>query len=172
MKYKGHLNPKCNRLFQRHNRGENARYWYSNVPLGRNSIGEMMPSISTNGGFSQRYANHSTRPHTVHILDSNTFSGRHVTSITGHKYESSLKTYTGYTAPNIKRKMAETISKILRPEKQSKTYIETDKENDINRINSDLVPLSNSQWMILSGQLTLLKFLPSVQITTPTYLQM
>ena len=143
-----------------------------------------MPAISTNAGYSQRYANHYLRATTVHILDSNKFSGRHVTSITGHKSESSLKTYTGYTAPNIKRKISETISNTLRPEKQSNTDIEIDKENDIHLINSDLVPLSNSQydtlmfsvkiltWMILSGQLTLLKFLPSVQITSPTYLQM
>jgi hypothetical protein len=144
----------------------------------------MMPAISTNAGLSQRYANHYLRATTVHILDSNKFSGRHVTSVTGHKSESSLKTYTGYTAPNIKRKMSETISNTLRPEKQSSTDIEIDKENDIHLINSDLVPLSNSQydtlmfsvkiltWMILSGQLTLLKFLPNVQITSPTYLQM
>ena len=110
MKYKGHLNPKCNILFQRPSKAENARYWYSNVPLCHNSIGEMMPAISTNAGLSQRYANHSLRATTVHILDSNKFSGRHVTSITGHESESSLKTYTGYTAPNIKRKMSETIS--------------------------------------------------------------
>ena len=70
----------------------------------------MMPAISTNAGLSQRYANHYLRATTVHILDSNKFSGRHVTSVTGHKSESSLKTYTGYTAPNIKRKMSETIS--------------------------------------------------------------
>ena len=106
----------------------------------------MMPAISTNAGLSQRYANHYLRATTVHILDSNKFSGRHVTSITGHKSESSLKTYTGYTAPNIKRKMSETISNTLRPEKQSNTDIEIDKENDIHLINSDLVPLSNSQY--------------------------
>ena len=41
--------------------------------------------------------------------------------------------------------MSETISNTLRPEKQSKSDIETDKENNINLINSYLVPLSNSQ---------------------------
>lgn len=100
MKYKGRLNPKCNRLFQRTSKAENARYLYSNALLGHNSIGEMMPAISTNARLSQRYTNHSLRATTVHKLDSNDFSGRHITSITGHKSESSLKTYTGYTTPN------------------------------------------------------------------------
>jgi hypothetical protein len=67
--------------------------------------------------------------------------GISITCVLCHKSESSLKTYTGYTAPNIKRKMSETISNTLRPEKQSNTDIEIDKENDIHLINSDLVPL-------------------------------
>lgn len=36
-------------------------------------------------------------------------------SVTGHKSEQSLKTYSGYTGKNIKRQMSDTISSTLRP---------------------------------------------------------
>ena len=84
---------------------------------------------------------------TVHILDSNQFAGRHITSITGHKSEISLKPYTGYAVPNIKRKMSDTIADSLRPEKQLKIVSDSEnKENNIDISNSELVPLSNSQF--------------------------
>ena len=108
MKYKGHLNSKCNRLFQRPSKADNSCYWYCNAPLGRNSIGDIMSTISTKAGLSQRYTNHSLRATTVHILDSNAPSGHYITNITDHKSESWLKIYTGYTTPNIKQKMSET----------------------------------------------------------------
>jgi hypothetical protein len=55
-----------------------------------------MPTISKSAGLSMRYTNHSLRSTMVHILDStcNQFAGRHITSSTGHKLETSLKTYT------------------------------------------------------------------------------
>ena len=158
------------------------------VSLGRNSIGDIMSTISTKAGLSQRYTNHSLRATTMHILYRNELSGRHITSITVHKSESSLKIYTGYTAPNIKQKMSETTSNTLKPAKQSKTDIETDKGNDINLINSDIVPLSNSQYYTLVSDVfskdpdfdDIIRTIDAaqiptkyrIQITTRTYLQM
>ena len=145
--YKRHLNPKCSRFFQRPSKGESPVNWCTNAPVGHNAIGNMMPTISKSAGLSKRYTNHSLRSTTVHILDSNQFAGRHITSITGHKSETSLKTYTGYTAPNIKRKMSDTITDSLRPEKQLKIVSDSkNKENNIDISNSELVPLSNSQF--------------------------
>ena len=78
-------------------------------------------------------------------------------SVTGNKFETSLKTYTGYTDQNIKRKMSDTISDSLRTRKQSKKS-KPDKENVKNSIttnptedtdfdmnNYTLEPLSNDQ---------------------------
>ena len=109
-------------FFQRPSKGESPVNWYTNAPVGHNDIGDMMPTISKSAGLSRRYTHYSLRSTTVHKLDStcNQFAGRHITSITGHKLETSLKTYTRYTAPNIKRKMSDTITVSLRPEKQLK----------------------------------------------------
>jgi hypothetical protein len=49
-------------------------------------------------------------------------------SITGHKSESSLKTYTGYTSDRVLRDMSNTISSNLR-----ETSTTENKENDLNR---------------------------------------
>ena len=91
MKYKRQLNPKCVRFFQKPSKAENSLVWYTNAPLGHNSIGDMMPTISASAGLSKRYTSHSLRSTTVHILDANEFAGRHITSITEHKSEKSLK---------------------------------------------------------------------------------
>ncbi|XP_045176600.2 uncharacterized protein LOC123537103 [Mercenaria mercenaria] len=130
MKYKRHLNPKCKRLFQRPNKGESPVNWYINAPLGHNAIGDMMPTISSKAGLSKRYTNHSLRT----ILDSNEFASRHITSVTGHKAESSLKTYTGYTSPNIKRKMSDTISESLSNKIKEKKVETRDKNKEIEDI--------------------------------------
>lgn len=53
MKYKRALNPKCNRLFQRPSRNSNSLQWYDAIPLGHNSIGNMMPKMSESAGLSE-----------------------------------------------------------------------------------------------------------------------
>lgn len=117
-------------IFQRSSKGESPVNWYTNAPVGHNATGDMKMLnnfccsaaivVSKSAGLSKRYTNHSLRSTKVHLIDSNQFAGRHITSITGHKSETSLKTYTGYTAPNIKRKMSDTITDSLRPEKTVK----------------------------------------------------
>lgn len=115
MKYKRALNPKCNRLFQRPSRNPTSLQWYDAIPMGHNSIGDMMPKMSESAGLSKRYTNHSLRATAVHLLDSTgRFSSRHIMSVTGHKSESSLKTYTGYTSTHIKKSMSNALSENLR----------------------------------------------------------
>ena len=53
-----------------------------------------MQSISKDCQLSTIYTNHSLRATTVHLLDVARFPDRHIMSVTGHKAESSLKTYT------------------------------------------------------------------------------
>ena len=139
----------------------NSMIWYANQPLGHNTLGSMMATISEKAGLSKRYTNHSLRSTTVHILDSNEFASRHITSVTGHKSETSLKTYTGYTAPSIKRKMSETIFETLCPKKNKDNVSDSNKENkpvnavetDLDIENTELVPLSDSQYDTLVSDL-------------------
>ena len=87
----------CSALFQRPktNVTDNSEIWYDNVPVGHNTLGSMMARISRKAGLSRKYTNHSLRATAVNILDKAQFASRHIMSVTGHKAESSLKTYSG-----------------------------------------------------------------------------
>ena len=83
--------------------------------MGHNMIGNIMPKLSEKAGLSLCYTNHSLRATSVNILDNvGNFTSRHIMTVTGHKSEASLKTYSGYTGESIKRKMSDTLSDSLR----------------------------------------------------------
>jgi len=73
-----------------------------------------MSTISKESGLSRIYTNRSLRATTVHVLDVARFPDRHIMSVTGHKAQSSLKTYTGYTDSKTKQNMSNTLSNALR----------------------------------------------------------
>jgi len=62
-----------------------------------------MSEISMEFKLSQVYTNHSLRATTVHLLDVASIPGRHIMSVTGHKSESSLKSYTGSLSSYINK---------------------------------------------------------------------
>lgn len=162
MKYKKHLNSKCDKLFQKPNKRFSpiCARWYDNAPLGQNPLGEMMPNISQKAGLSRRYTNYSLRATSVYLLDSiGKYANRHIMTVTGHKSETSLKTYTGYTDSKIKRSMSDTISGSLRSEspKREKLVLKDSNvsETDItlDDVKLTLEPLTNSQYNTLLGDL-------------------
>jgi len=118
--------------------------------------------------LSKVYTNHSLRASSVHLLDSANVP-THIMAVTGHKAESSLKTYTGYTDQNTKKLMSHTISRGfgLDPVKENThpwtiflligAYLE--KFLDLSsRI------LGSSSWIMTSTLLmTLIQFLPDSQ---------
>ena len=69
-----------------------------------------MSDISERAGLSVRYTNHSLRATTLHILDRAQIPSRHIMTVTGHKSENSLKTYSGVTDEGTKRRMSNVIS--------------------------------------------------------------
>ena len=103
--YKKKLNPKYVFLFQRSSNQSKVDVWYDSMPLGRNQLGNVMSEISKEFALSQIYTNHSLRATTVHVFDAANIAGRHIMSVTGHKSESCLKTYTDYTSNKTKKTM-------------------------------------------------------------------
>ena len=116
VKYKKHLNPKITTFFQRPKTkiAPDDKIWYDACAVGHNTLGSMMSKISDAAQLSQRYTNHSLRATAVHVLDAANFPSRHIMSVTGHKAETSLKTYAGYTDSNAKRNMSDEISRSVR----------------------------------------------------------
>ena len=73
-----------------------SNFWY--VPrrnMGKDSLGNMMRSISEKAELSQMYSNHCVRVTTVSILHEKGFSADQISSVTGHKSTQSVTNYIG-----------------------------------------------------------------------------
>ena len=68
-----------------------------------------MKEISIAAELSQTYTNHSIRATTITILDDKGYEARHIKTVSGHRSDSSLKSYRR-TNLNTKRKMCEDLS--------------------------------------------------------------
>lgn len=95
--------------------------YFDNVALWHNHFGSFMSELSKAAHLSQVYTNHSLCATTVHVLDNAEIPSRHIMTVTGHKAESSLKTYFGKTDDAKKRRMPEIINRKL--ETQSKNVL-------------------------------------------------
>lgn len=108
------LNPHCPRLFQQPRTSPKDGVYFNNIAVGHNGLGQFMQTISKISGISTIYTNHSCRATTVSVLDAAQIPSRHIMSVTGHKAESSLKTYSGRTDEKTKKIMSEKISEKIR----------------------------------------------------------
>ena len=144
VKYIRRLNPQCNRLFQQARSIPKDGVYFDNVALGHNKLGSFMNEISKKSGLNTIYTNHSCRATTVHVLDSAQIPSRHIMTVTGHKAESSLKTYSGKTDENTKKLMSQTISEKIKEKCKPKSSETRNVLEDINT-NFDLQPLTDSQ---------------------------
>lgn len=104
-KYVRRLNPKSVSLFQKARTSPINGMYYDNASVGHNKLGTFMTEISRMAKLSHEYTNHSCRATTVHVLDEAQVPSRHIMSVTGHKSESSLKTYSGKTCEKNKKFM-------------------------------------------------------------------
>lgn len=113
MKYLSVLNPMCDAVFQRPKSKENLKdsnIWYDNSPLGKHTLGEKMKRLSEESGLSRSYTNHCLRATTITLLD--IFEARHVMTISGHKSESSIRSYAR-TDDDQKQRMARRITESI-----------------------------------------------------------
>ena len=109
-----HLNPLNEFLFQRPKRwcSSDGTIWYDNMVLGENTLGKKMKVLSKEAKLSVEYTNHSIRATTITILDRNGYEASHIMSVSGHRSESSLKSYTK-TGDLTKCKMAGCLSSAI-----------------------------------------------------------
>ena len=87
--------------------------WYDNMVVGESTLGKKMKVglLSKEAKFSVEYSNHSIRATTITILDRNGYEERHIMSVSGHRSDSSLKSFTkSKTGDLTKCKMAGCLS--------------------------------------------------------------
>ncbi|WAR08745.1 LOW QUALITY PROTEIN: hypothetical protein MAR_018703 [Mya arenaria] len=84
--------------------------WFCKSPLGRILLGNMMSQISTTAALSQKYTNHCIRATSISALDMAGLEARQIIRATGHKSETSIKSYASRLTEGTKRKMSDALS--------------------------------------------------------------
>ena len=105
--YLSKLHPNCEALWQRPKDSvDNDGFWYANI------LGSMMTTISKWGKLSKIYSNNSIRATSITIMDECGIASRHIMKVSGHKSETSLKSYTH--AKYISNKKERNISNAIK----------------------------------------------------------
>ena len=87
--------------------------WYENVVIGRDPLNEAMKNLSENAKLSRIYTNHCIQATTVTNLNKKGFEARDIMATTGHKSETSIKTYASRCPTKKRRKMCDALAEKL-----------------------------------------------------------
>ena len=98
------------------------------MPVGKNTLAEKMKQISLTAKCSRTYTNHCLRATTVTTLDRNGFEARHIMGVSGHKSESSIRSYSR-VCEDKKREMSRALSTQIQGSPRPSTS--TDIHNDV-----------------------------------------
>ena len=120
--YTSKLNKKCDRLWQRPRQGYvhyNDEEWFEARPVGHDPIERFMKFLSKNAKLAgENYTNHSIRATVIGTLDSKGFEARHITAISSHKNETTIKTYAKKCPEQKKRQMYDALNETLVPKRR------------------------------------------------------
>ena len=112
--YLSKLNPSLDSLWQRpkafDNFNESDSVWYCNAPLGKNTLGSLMKTISVEYKLSKVYTNHCIRSTAVSVLDNNNFEARHIMRVSSHKSETSIRSYSRQLTECKQREISHTLT--------------------------------------------------------------
>ena len=116
--YLSHLNPKLDCLFQRPREARSFKpgedkVWYYNSPLGVNILDSMLKLMSSRAGIQPHLTNHCLRATSVTVLSDNNCETRHIKSVTGHKSDNSIESYSNRPSLDQQKKMSEALSSFL-----------------------------------------------------------
>ncbi|XP_028416817.1 uncharacterized protein LOC114541025 [Dendronephthya gigantea] len=113
--YLKHLNPNVESLFQRR-RSESVKFnpdieevWFCQAPVGEAMLVNMMKVMCKNAGIEQYLTNHCVRATSVTVLSDSNVEARHIKSVSGHKSDQSIQSYS--VRPSFRQK--ENMSNIL-----------------------------------------------------------
>ena len=138
------LNPVNDYLFWRTKSSGKGEVWYDNMVVSENTLCKSLTVISQRAELSTIYTNHSIRARTLTILDRSGFEARHIMSVSGHRNESSIKSYSK-TDENTKTNTAGSFMAVIDNKKSDTEKVVAFEagENDRNEELGQL--LTNSQ---------------------------
>ena len=98
-KYLEKRNPNCPALWQKPRNYSTGKFnesdgvWYCNVPLGKNTLENLLSRMSKKAGLSTHFTSHYIRATSVTILKAAGLDNSRVRSVTGHKSDASIESY-------------------------------------------------------------------------------
>lgn len=112
------LPSECELLFYKANRKwDQSRYWYNDkMPLGVNSIGSLMKTISKRAKLTKCYTAHCIRSTVVTNLFNENIPMEEISCVTGHKDSKSVKRYLRNVSDDKKQHYASSLQKRFRNE--------------------------------------------------------
>ena len=121
-KYLNKLNPENENFWQRPKRVFNREMlvWYDNCAVGKNTLNNFMAELSKDAGLSAKYTNHCIRATCITALDQKGVEARHIMSISGHKSENSIRSYSERLSESKKRQISDILSENVIPSKTPK----------------------------------------------------
>ena len=117
--YLSHLNPHLATLFQRPKSLPSQNFsprlnqiWYDRSPVGESTLGSMLRNMSIQAVITPHLTNHCIRATLITVLSKAKFEGKDIRSITGHKSNTSLESYTGLASFGKHVEMAENLANL------------------------------------------------------------
>ena len=113
--YISKLNGNCQWLFQqcRFRVSPTDDTWFKNEPLGVNTLGQLMKTISQAAGLSKLYTNHCVRATTITVLLNAGVDTSRIRARTGHRTTEGLQPYIGNQTAQHKRAEAVILDSAL-----------------------------------------------------------
>ena len=111
------LNGNTNSFWQRprDNVTENDNIWYQHSAVGHNTLGKCMKTISIDAGLFQLFTNHCIRASCITALDDDGMEIRYIVNVSGHKSETSIKSYYRNVSESKKHEMCTVLHIVLNP---------------------------------------------------------
>ncbi|KAL9978416.1 hypothetical protein ACROYT_G015929 [Oculina patagonica] len=91
--------------------------------VGERTLGDKMKKLSIAAKLSFMYTNHSIKATALSILDECGYEARHIMALSGHRSESSIRSYASQTSLSTKRKMSETLTESLNNKKTATAIV-------------------------------------------------
>ena len=122
--YTSKLHPACHFLWQKPCQGEvfyADTEWYERRRVGHHTLESLMKTLINNASLEcKMYTNHSIRATVIGMLDDKGFEARHITAISSHKNESTIKTYSKKCPEEKKKEMYDALNEQIIPKKSKK----------------------------------------------------
>jgi hypothetical protein len=86
--------------------------WYTAHPLQQRTFGNFLPDICKSAGCSKRYTAHCLRATAIQWMNDAGFEARHIMYFSGHRNESSIRSYNRELSSTQKKSASATLSSL------------------------------------------------------------